>query len=249
MEAAASKKKPREGEELTPSAVSVAFSVLAEDNYHAEDVKVWSSKSAVEAEHNFKLGLGEAFFQGLNVLAAKNSQISELEKANSKLKREATSSSDKLKGLQSKYKDDMQTRDLQIKNFQTTLNELTESSTAAANLANSTIAGLQSELESEKASKSKELSDAYGFGFLDYLVNFLAADPDYDWSKFFAPSTPAYMTGFKKSNAAAIEKARTVLQAKIQFEKEALAKKGDEATQGEEGDKGDGEANASKQQD
>ena len=38
-EAAALKKKPKKGEEST-SAVSVAFSVLAVDNYDAEDIKV-----------------------------------------------------------------------------------------------------------------------------------------------------------------------------------------------------------------
>ncbi|XP_063939024.1 uncharacterized protein LOC135148312 isoform X2 [Daucus carota subsp. sativus] len=241
-EVAASKKKPRKGEESTPSVVSVAFSVLAEDNYDAVDVKVWSSKKADEAEHGFKLGLGEAFFQGLNVLAAKNAHIAELEKANTKLKSEATTSANRLKDLQKKYKDDIKTRDAQIRNVQDTLNELTESSTSAANLANSTIAGLQYELEGEKASKSKELSDAYRLGFSEYLINFLAADPDYDWTTFFAPSTPAFMVGFKEANATAIEKARKDLEAKILSEKEAFAKKGGETTQGEAGDKGDGEA-------
>ena len=247
-EVAASKKKPKRGEESVPSSVSVAFGVLAEDHFDAEDVKVWSSKKAEEAEHSFKLGLGEAFFQGLNVLSAKNAHIAELTKVNAELKKEVTSSSDRLKDLQQKYKDDMKTRDTQFKQCQKALNELSESSTAAANLANSTITGLQAELENERASKSKELSDAYRLGFLGYLTNFLAADPDYDWSKFFAPSTPAYMAGFKESNAADIEKARKELEAKILSEKEALSKKGGEVTQGEEGDKGDGEANASKQQ-
>ena len=164
-EEVAASKKPKKGEESVPSSVSVAFGVLAEDHFDAEDVKVWSSKKADEAEHSFKLGLGEAFFQGLNVLSAKNAHIAELTKANSELKREASSSSNKLKDLQQKYKDDMKTRNDQIKSLQKAFNDLTESSTNAANLANSTIAGLQSELESEKAAKSKELSDAYSMGF------------------------------------------------------------------------------------
>ena len=245
-EVAASKKKPKRGEESVPSSVSVAFGVLAEDHFDAEDVKVWSSKKAEEAEHSFKLGLGEAFFQGLNVLSAKNAHIAELTKANAELKREATSSSDKLKDLQQKYKDDMKTRNDQIKSFQKALNDLTESSNAAANLANSTIAGLQVELEGEKASKSKELSDAYSLGFFDYLINFLAGDPSYDWAKFFAPSTPGFMAGFKESKAAAIEKARQALQAKIQTEQEALSKKAGEAQKAQGG--GDGEATAADQQ-
>lgn len=141
----------------------------------------------------------------------------------------------------------MKTRDTQIKNFQNTLNELTESSNTAANLANSTIVGVQSELEGERASKSKEPSDAYRLGFLEYLINFLAADPDYDWSTFIAPSTPAYMASFNATRVADIEKARTKLLAKIQSEKEALAKRGGDTTQGEAGDKGDGEATTTDQ--
>ena len=109
-EEVAASKKPKKGEESVPSSVSVAFGVLAEDHFDAEDVKVWSSKKADEAEHSFKLGLGEAFFQGLNVLSAKNAHIAELTKTNTELKREASSSSNKLEDLQQKYKDDMKTR-------------------------------------------------------------------------------------------------------------------------------------------
>ena len=212
-------RKQRKGGDPSPSAVSIAFSVLAEDNFHPEDVKVWSSKDAAEAEHGFKLGLGEAFFQGLNVLASKNAHIAELEKENTKLKSEASTTAERLKDLQKKYKDDMKTKDTQIKIFQSTINELNEASTAAASLANTTIAGLQAELEGDKASKSKELSDAFSLGFTEYLINFLAGDPTYDWSKFFAPSTPAFMENFKVDRVALIEKARTALQAKIQAEK------------------------------
>ena len=142
----------------------------------------------------------------------------------------------------------MKTRNDQIKSLQKAFNDLTESSTTAANLANSTIAGLQSELEGEKAAKSKELSDAYSMGFFDYLVNFLAGDPNYDWTKLFAPSTPAFMEKFKESKAAAIEKARQALQAKIQTEQEALSKKASEAQTAKGGGDGDGEATATDQQ-
>lgn len=85
-------------------------------------------------------------------------------------------------------------------------------------------------------------------GFFDYLVNFLAGDPNYDWTKLFAPSTPAFMEKFKESKAAAIEKARQALQAKIQTEQEALSKKAGEAQTAKGGGDGDGEATATDQQ-
>ena len=56
------------------------------------------------------------------------------------------------------------------------------------------------------------------------------------------------MAGFKEANATTIEKARKDLEAKILSEKEALAKKGGETTQGEAGDKGDGEATTTEEQ-
>ena len=75
----------------------MAFGVLAEDHFHPVDIKVWSSKKEDEVEHGFKLGLCEAFFEGLNVLAAKNTYTGELEESNSKLKTEASSATTKKK--------------------------------------------------------------------------------------------------------------------------------------------------------
>ncbi|KAL8120089.1 hypothetical protein AgCh_017277 [Apium graveolens] len=72
------------------------------------------------------------------------------------------------------------------------------------------------EIKSEN--KDQELSQAYSLGFKAYLKNFLAVNPDYDWSTRFPPSTPRYKVKFKADNAATIEQARVGLQAKIEVE-------------------------------
>lgn len=102
----AHKKRNRDGEAPKPCAVSVAFGVFAEVHFHPEDIKVWSSQKADESEHGFKLGLGDTFFQGLNILAARNTYIGELEESKSNLKTEASSATTMAKNLQKKYDDE-----------------------------------------------------------------------------------------------------------------------------------------------
>lgn len=84
-----------------------------------------------------------------------------------------------------------------------------------------------------------ELSQAYSTGFAAYLQNFLAADPEYDWSQHFAPSTPAFMIDFKAKHVAAIAKAKNDLERKIAGEQEAMKRKNEaigEDGQGKEGE-------------
>lgn len=50
------------------SVVSTFGSVVAE-HFFEEDVKILKGRSDVDAEFNFKIGLGDAFFDGLNILA------------------------------------------------------------------------------------------------------------------------------------------------------------------------------------
>lgn len=66
---------------------------------------------------------------------------------------------------------------------------------------------LKSEMNELRAEIRKSQSDPYCAGFLGYLRNFLAGDPEYDWVTHFAPSTPAYMQKFKDENAQAINEA------------------------------------------
>lgn len=87
------------------------------------------------------------------------------------------------------------------------------------------IARLKSENDRIQGEKDVELSQAFSAGFAAYLENFLAGDPEYDWSVHFAPSTTGYMIDFKAKNAAAIAKARAGLESKIAKERETLANK------------------------
>lgn len=58
------------------------------------------------------------------------------------------------------------------------------------------IKRLKTENEKINGGKDLELSQAFSAGFAAYLQKFLTADPKYDWSQHFAPSTPSYMIFF-----------------------------------------------------
>lgn len=113
---------------------------------------------------------------------------------------------------------------MELKTVQGSLNAAMEEAKRVGEAHNKEVEKLQSELEmTSKADKLKYQSEAYSVGFLDYLRNFLAADPDYDWSTQFAPSTSGYMLKFKAENASLIERARIKLTEKIQGELDAAA--------------------------
>ena len=75
----------------------------------------------------------------------------------------------------------------QIKIFSKSLNDFNTSSSRVLNQANETISLLQKELEVERVSKGKEQSDSFTTGLLTYLVNFIAADSEYDWESPLVP--------------------------------------------------------------
>lgn len=87
------------------------------------------------------------------------------------------------------------------------------------------IKRLKAKIEKLEGEKDKKLSNAYSTGFAAYLQNFLAGDPDSDWSCHFAPSNPDFMINFKVQYAAKIAKAKADLEAKIAKELELLKNK------------------------
>lgn len=60
---------------------------------------------------------------------------------------------------------------------------------------------------------------------LAYVVNFIAADPEYDWAKTFGPASPAYLPNIKVAKTDEIEEAMIKLQAKIKSDTKAMTKK------------------------
>lgn len=63
------------------------------------------------------------------------------------------------------------------------------------------IEDLKTEDEKLQSDKNIELSQAFSASFAAYLENFLSADPDYNWSLHFAPSTPGFMVDFKAKHS------------------------------------------------
>lgn len=102
------KEIPTEESVVGPTAST--FGALVAENYSSEDVKIWSSREEADAEHNFKLGLGDAFFHGLNVLAQKNTLIKDQERALKNLKGEATIQQSKLLAAEKKAVDETRVR-------------------------------------------------------------------------------------------------------------------------------------------
>lgn len=86
------------------------------------------------------------------------------------------------------------------------------------------IQKLQGKLDDLKVNTLKGQSEAYSADFLAYLTNFIAAGQDYDWSKFFVPSTPGYMFKFKADNAQDIKEAKIKLDNKIKGEPQKKTK-------------------------
>lgn len=57
---------------------------------------------------------------------------------------------------------------------------------------------------------------------MDYLRNFITADPDYDWYELLAPSTPGYMLKFQIDNAEVIAAAKEELWLNTEAEKKIM---------------------------
>lgn len=88
------------------------------------------------------------------------------------------------------------------KKTQTSLEKFQDEAKQAQELLEGENSGLQGRIDELEVSLKKEEGAAYSMGFLDYLRNFLVANPEYDWSSYFAPSTPAFMSNFKEENSA-----------------------------------------------
>lgn len=197
------------------------FGSLAAENFSEDEVKLLNNRSDEEAELSFRSGLGDAFYHGLRVLAQKNSIIKDQERSLKKLKGEASSHATKMAEAQKKLDGEIRARKDDVDKLQLTLDKANFDLDNLKRTHEDEIAKLRSENELLLASTRKGQSEAYNAGFLDYLRNFLAADPDYNWAQHFAPSTPGYMITFKADNAELIEAAKDDLRKKIASELKA----------------------------
>ena len=209
----------------SPSTASVLFGDIAKENFKDEDVVLWSRRGKEEAKFCFKQALGESFFHGLDLL---NSMESENLKLQHSLNNSKTSSDyykRLLNGAEKKIEELRENHKAELKLIQDDLDKVKSDAKTAIEAQAKEISNLKDEKASLQEGNDKALSDAFSLGFTAYLQNFLAADPEYDWTSHFPPSTSAYMVRFKEDNVAAIMVAKEKLEAKFASEKAAKARK------------------------
>ena len=211
--------KTNPAERDTPKdSASSFFGSLASENYSEHDVKMWKGRSDTDAEYNFKLGLGDAFYHGLTLMNQKNSTIQDQRRAINRYKDDLITLKGQVTEYHAKYHEEVKARKDDAVNAQKALDRQHDEAKQAQELLEGENLKLQAKVEELEAAAKKKESEAYSLGFLDYLRNFLAADPEYDWSSHFAPSTPAFMSLFKEENSAQIIEARAVLDDQIKNE-------------------------------
>lgn len=139
---------------------------------------------------------GKSFFHGLDLLNS-------LEAENSILRyslNRATISRDYYKGLldvaREKVEDEHLSHKSVLKAIQDDLEMARSDAATTEEARKKEIEELKSENKRLKSEKDLELIQAFFSDFAAYLQNFLAADPDYDWSLRFAPSTLGFMVDF-----------------------------------------------------
>ena len=222
-----------EGEIASESASSF-FGSLASETYSENDVKMWKGRNDIDAEYNFKLGLGDAFYHGLTLMNQKNSVIQDQRRVITRYKDDLITLKGQVTDYHTKYHDEVKARKEDTVNAQKALDRQHNEAKQAQDILEGENLKLQAKVTELEAAAKKREGEAYSMGFLDYLRNFLAADPEYDWAPHFAPSTPAFMSQFKEENSAQIIEARALLANQIQ---EELAKLDAEKT----GNKGERE--------
>lgn len=120
--------------------------------------------------------LGDIFFHDLNVLAQKNTIITDQEKSLKKLIGEALIII--CFEAQQKFLDGIKARKDEADKIQTDMDQLSiQSKQSIANLEKKNMC-LEAEMEELKESIHKGQIDAYSTGFLDYLSNFLPGNPN-----------------------------------------------------------------------
>lgn len=185
-------------------------------------MKMWKDRSDSDAEFNFKLGLGDAFYHGLTLMNQKNSIIKNKEKAITKYKDDVFILKGQVADFHKKYNNEIKAMKDDANKAQMSLDQFQVEAKQAQELLEGENSRLQARVDELEASLKKREGAAYSMGFLDYLCNFLAADPEYDWPSHFAPSTPAFMSNFKEKNSAQIIEARTLLDPQIKSELKKL---------------------------
>lgn len=208
------------------------MSLQRRENFKEEEVQSWNARGKAEAGIYLKWSLGESFFHGLNLVNTLEGENSKLEKSLKNSRDSVTYYKGQLTELQKKLAEDDLSHKADKKHLQNALDEAAEIAKKQGEANALAFQKLQDELADLEGNTLKAQSDTYNAGFFAYLTNFIAADPEYDLSKNFAPSTPGYMLKFKADNAQGIEEARLKLDAKIRGEMEKKAQepnKGDPA--------------------
>ncbi|KAK1395007.1 hypothetical protein POM88_014063 [Heracleum sosnowskyi] len=117
------------------------------------------NRNNADAEFAFKMGLGEAFYHGVNVLLEKNAIITDQDNTVKKWKGEASSCKSQLVEVQKKL-DAVQAMKDEVEKVQAALNKLSVESKIMGEALKSENAKMKKELTELKASTQKELSDA-----------------------------------------------------------------------------------------
>lgn len=139
------------------------------------------------------MGLGDVFFHGLNIVAQKNAKVSELESSLWSLKKEKSSLTTQLSVVEKKLEGEQKARKENIEKLQSSQDKLSIEAEEATDALQGDNSRLKDKVVELKANVRKRESDAYNFGFLAYLWNFLASDLDNDLAPRFPPTTPEYM--------------------------------------------------------
>ena len=209
------------GDSLAGSAASF-FGSIASENYSEGDIEMWKNRKETDAEYNFKLGLGDAFYHGLTLMKEKNSIIQNQKKAITRYREDITTLKGQVTDYHGRYHEEIKARKDDAVNAQKAIDKQHEEAKQAQEALLGENTRLQARIDELEASMKQKEGAAYSLGFLDYLRNFLAADPEYDWSSHFAPSTPAFMSHFKEENSTQIIEARSLLDDQIKEELEKV---------------------------
>lgn len=86
------------------------FGSLGSKNYSENNVKIWKNRSNADADFNFKLGLGDAFYHGLTLMTRKNATIKEQERAISSYKDDISILKGQVTDYHKKYQDEIKAR-------------------------------------------------------------------------------------------------------------------------------------------
>lgn len=179
---------------------------------------MWKQRKEEDAEYNFKLGLGDAFFHGLTVMKEKKSLIQDQKRAIGRYREDIVTLKGQFTEYHGKYHEEVKVSKEDAVKAQKALDKQHDEARKEHDALSGENSKLQAKVDELEASINQKEGAAYSLGFLDYLRNFLAADPEYDWSAHFAPSTPAFMSFFKEENAALIFEAKTILDEDIKKE-------------------------------